>query len=235
MQVYADQLLGFSVAAADGEIGTVKDIYFDDNTWTVRYLIVETGNWLFRRSVLLSPSAAGAKVKTNARLLQVNLSREQVKSSPDIDTDMPVSRQQESSLFDHYSWPAFGRAGLGWPTTGLVKGASALVNKAEVQQDFDPHLRSFRHVSQYEVYNEDGRIGLVKDLVIDFSSWSIPYLVLDDVSTSDKERVVIGTSSILSIDWHTFQVRVALNHEDLQKAFRINPEGFFARDSDKLV
>jgi sporulation protein YlmC with PRC-barrel domain len=232
MHIHAHKLLGFSLGAADGEIGTVKDIYFDDNNWIVRYLVVETGNWLFKRRVLISPCAVVGDIKNN--ILQVNLNKEQIKNSPDINTDMPVSRQQESSLTNHYSWPSFGRAGLGWPTTGMIKGASALVNKVEGTLDFDPHLRSFSHVAQYEVYNEDGRVGLVKDLAIDFSDWSIPFLLLDDASTSDQERVVISTKRIASIDWETFQVKVSINNEDLQKAFRINSQGFFADDSDTL-
>jgi sporulation protein YlmC with PRC-barrel domain len=217
MHIHAHKLLGFSLGAADGEIGKVKDVYFDDNSWIVRYLVVETGNWLFKRRVLISPYA----VEGN-----------NIKNSPNINTDMPVSRQQESSLTNHYSWPSFGRAGLGWPTTGMIKGASALVNKVEGKPDFDLNLRSFSHVAQYEVYNESGRIGPVKDLAVDLADWSIPFLLLDDASTSDQERVIISTSSIVSINWETFQVKVSLNQQDVQQAFRINSKGFFAEDSE---
>lgn len=234
MQLYTHQLLEFSISASDGEIGKVKDVYFDDQEWTLRYFVVETGNWLFKRKVLIAPFAVAETRNADLSVLPVNLNKDQVKSSPHIDADMPVSRQQESSLFDYYSWPYFGRAGMGYPTTGMLKGASALINKAEHEIDFDPHLRSFTHVTQYEVHNEFGRIGLLKDLVIDMSDWSIPYLLLDDVLTSDQERVVVSTASVISINWDGYQIKVSLTDEEMQNAPRINPAGFFAKGSAQL-
>ncbi|MBB5438108.1 sporulation protein YlmC with PRC-barrel domain [Pedobacter sp. AK017] len=227
MQIYAQQLFGCSLGAADGEIGKVKDIYFDDQAWSVRYLVVETGTWLFKRKVLISPYAVDADLKINSNLLTVKLNKEQIKNSPHIDTDIPVSRQQESNLSDYYSWPSLGGAGMGYPTTGMLKGAAALANRLENQDEFDPHLRSFSHVAQYEVHNKEGRVGLVKDLIIDLSTWSVPYMLLDDLSTSDKERVAVNTNSIISIDWDTYRVMVSFTHGDMQNAPRINPEGFF--------
>jgi uncharacterized protein YrrD len=230
MKLFATQLFKYSLSAKDGEIGNVTDVYFDDSNWNVRYFVVETGSWLFKRKVLISAFAIEGTIETENELLPVSLTKDQVKDSPDIDIDMPVSLQQESSLFKHYSWPSFGRAGTGWPTTGMVKATSALINKAELENDFDPHLRSFKHVSQYEVHNEAGRIGLVKDLIIDHSNWSIPFLLIDDVLTSDKERVVIAITDIISIDWDTFQVNVSLTHDDIKSAALINAEGFFSKD-----
>lgn len=84
-------LLNLSINASDGIIGDVKDLYFDDESWTIRYFVVETGSWLSSRKVLISPIAAGDPDWTS-QLLPVSLTREQVKNSPDIDTDMPVMR-----------------------------------------------------------------------------------------------------------------------------------------------
>ena len=50
-------LLGFSIGATDGIIGTVKDMYFDDAAWVIRYVVVETDAWLSSRRVLISPMA----------------------------------------------------------------------------------------------------------------------------------------------------------------------------------
>lgn len=232
MQIHGNKLLGFSLGAADGEIGKVTDIYFDDSAWLVRYLVIETGNWLFKRKVLISPYVVTDINNINTDVLQVKLNKEQIKNSPNIDTDMPISSQQESSLTNHYS--LFGGAGMGWPTTAMVKGTSDIVNKVDSQQGFDPHLRSFRHVAQYEVHNQNGRYGLVKDVVVDLSNWSVPYLLLDDAFTSKHESVVVSTSSILSIDWDTFRINVSLSNKDMQKTLRIDPEGFFSNSSDRV-
>src|SRR5690349_6541754 len=103
MKRSAKNLIGFTMGATDGEIGKVKEFYFDDKTWTIRYLIVETGSWLFGRKVLISPQAVVTPDWEN-NVFPVNLTKEQIKNSPDIDTEKTVSRQQEIELYAHYPW-----------------------------------------------------------------------------------------------------------------------------------
>ncbi|MBB5438090.1 uncharacterized protein YrrD [Pedobacter sp. AK017] len=233
MQIHGHQIFGVSLGATDGEIGKIKDLYFDDSTWSIRYFVIETGNWLFQRKVLIAPCAIESPEKiTDLKVIPVHLTKDQVKNSPDIDTDMPVSRQQESSLFDHYSWPAYGGAGKGFPTTGMFKGTSALQNKLEQEKKFDPHLRSLQHISSYDVCNQIGRVGQLKDVIINLSDWSIPYLLMDDIFTSDQDRVILEVKKIISIDWDTNRITVSSGHDELEKAPRINASGFFSDDSN---
>src|SRR5665213_156221 len=91
-------LIGYTIGATDGEIGKVKEFYFDDETWTIRYLIVETGSWLSNRKVLILPQVL-LKPIWRKRVFPVNLVKEQIKNSPDIDTEKPISRQQEELLY----------------------------------------------------------------------------------------------------------------------------------------
>jgi hypothetical protein len=90
-------LIGFHLGAADGEFGKVADFYFDDETWTLRYLVVTTGGWLLSRKVLIS-NAVLKEPDWNNEIIPVNLTREQIKNSPDIDTERTISRQQEIEL-----------------------------------------------------------------------------------------------------------------------------------------
>src|SRR5882762_2158057 len=106
-------LAGFQVVASDGEFGKVDDFYFDDETWTIRYLVVKTGGWLFGRNVLISPAALKEPDWKNEKL-PVNLTQEQIKNSPDIDTEKTVSRQQEIELYSHFGWPYYGPVGVGF-------------------------------------------------------------------------------------------------------------------------
>lgn len=99
-------LEGFPIRALDGEIGRAIDTYFEDYTWTVRYLVVDTGKWLPGRKVLVSPFAVRG-IGWTPRHLDVGLTREHVKGSPDIDTDKPVSRQHETAYFDYYGYPYY--------------------------------------------------------------------------------------------------------------------------------
>jgi hypothetical protein len=95
-----NELKNYNIKASNGDIGAIHDFYFDDEKWTIRYLVVDTGTWLTGRKVLISPAALG-KVDWNAQTLQVTMTTEQVKKSPDIDTDKPVSRQHETAYYDY--------------------------------------------------------------------------------------------------------------------------------------
>ena len=47
----ATKLRDYRLNALDGEIGKVKDDYFDDRYWTTRYLVADTGHWLSSRKM----------------------------------------------------------------------------------------------------------------------------------------------------------------------------------------
>jgi hypothetical protein len=105
-------LTGYTIEATDGDIGHVRDLYFDDRSWIIRYLVVDTGTWLPGRKVLISPAALG-RPNWQSEKFPVGLTKNQVKNSPDIDTTKPVSRQHEAELHLHYDWPPY------WGPTGL--------------------------------------------------------------------------------------------------------------------
>lgn len=209
------KLMGWRLSAKDGEIGKITDIYFDDRSWQIRYFIVETGNWLFGRKVLIAPYAVTGVVAAD-KLLAVGMNKEQIRNSPDIDTDRPVSRQMEAALFDHYSWPYYGGAGMGYPTTGMVEGASKFANSQSSDGDADIHLRSYSHVSDYMVHNEDGFIGNVFDFVTSDEDWRIPFLIIDTHNWASGDMTYAPTYRISSIDWHTHEVRVGLSTQVLR-------------------
>jgi hypothetical protein len=122
----ASELKGYTIEATDGDIGEVVQFYFDDEKWTIRYLVADTGGWLMGRKVLISPAALG-RVDWNSRKLHVNMNKERVENSPGIDTDRPVSRQQETDYYNYYGYPYYWsgpvRLGSG-PISCLSAGAS---------------------------------------------------------------------------------------------------------------
>ena len=98
------QRYGEKLRATDGEIGHVRDFYFDDKTWTIRYLVADTGGWLTDRQVLISPHALG-HLYPKGSVLFVNLTRKQIERSPSIDDHKPVSRQHEEEYHRYYGYP----------------------------------------------------------------------------------------------------------------------------------
>ena len=103
----AKELHGLTIRATDGEIGTVDQFYFEDETWAIRYLTVDTGGWLGGRQVLISPISVLGVPDWQARRLDVALTKKQVETSPDINTHQPVSRQHEIEYFGYYGYPFY--------------------------------------------------------------------------------------------------------------------------------
>ncbi len=90
-------MLDYHIAAIDGVQGTVQDCLFDDESWIVHYLVAETPSPLGKRKVLILPFAVG-RPDWEMKRLPVRLTSEQIRTSPPLEADMPVSRQHRSGL-----------------------------------------------------------------------------------------------------------------------------------------
>lgn len=197
-----DNILGHRILARDGEVGKVYDFYIDDSLWRLRYVVAETGNWMNRRRVLISLLALG-EIRADQREFHVNLSCEQVRTSPDIDTDKPVSRQQEMMMNAHYGWPAY------WSPEGLIvpEPILAILNRRR-KIEGDAHLRSFRELSSYELRDGETRLGKVEDFIIDDSDWSLKRLVVSEGGWLESRYAAISAEHISQISWSDRAVSV---------------------------
>jgi hypothetical protein len=161
-------LHGYAIGATDGAVGHVVDFYLDDEDWVVRYLVVDTGTWLAGRHVLIPAVAAGEPVRM-AEVIPVSITKEQVKNSPDIDTQKPVSRQHETEYLGYYGYPLYWRVAGVW---AVGAHAATLTTKDAVRADMevrrramsaegapDSHLRSCNTVRGYHIHATDGDIG----------------------------------------------------------------------------
>ena len=106
MLIKTKTLKGYTLDSLDGEIGKVKEFYFDDYHWTIRYLVADTGNWYTDRQVLISPHAL-VEVNKEKQNIAVNLTKKQIEDSPPLDSDKPVSRQFEEAYYGYYGWPMY--------------------------------------------------------------------------------------------------------------------------------
>ena len=109
----AKTLQGYKLNSLDGEIGKVKEFYFDDRHWTIRYLVADTGNWLSGRQVLISPYALVA-VSREKQHITIDLTKKQIEGSPSLDSDKPVSRQFEGSYYGYYGYPMYWNGLCSW-------------------------------------------------------------------------------------------------------------------------
>lgn len=221
-----EDLYGLSVRATDGDAGTVRDVYFDDQEWTVRYLVVDTGGWLGGRRVLISPVAV-KKTEWGVGELHVGLTKSQVEHSPDIDLEKPVSKQQIIDLHEYYGWPAFwgGSMMMGTATPGVYPMIMAAADQVEREMREegpsekyrgDPHLRSARVVSGYDIQAIDGEIGHVDDFFVGDSDWIIRYLVVDTRDWLPGREVLVSPEWVQRVDWVETAVQLALTREEIE-------------------
>jgi hypothetical protein len=219
----ASAIHGFKISALDGLIGHVDDVLFDDDTWLVRWVVVRTGGWLDNRKVLL-PTLCLGHIDTEQKEFSVLLDKEQVKDSPNVDTDKSVSRQMETNVYDYYGWTPYWGSGLYmggagfWGDAGGLPSAALSPASADEPHGEDPHLRSAAALGGYHIHARDGEIGHVKDLLMDDADWSIRYLVIDTANWWAGKTVVLSPRSIESIDWASREVRIYPDRAKVQNS-----------------
>jgi len=222
----ASAINGYAIEASDGTLGTVNDLLFDDVTWFVRWLVVDTGNWLPGRKVLLPVSALGQPDQVR-RLFPVKLTMQQVKDGPDVDTDQPVSRQIEAHVYDYYGWAPYWSGGF-MPTSNAI--ATPFVTPLTLAQaelpdpagdviqadESDPHLRSIAAVTGYHIDATDGEIGHVEDFLVDDATWRIHYINVDTQNWWPGEKVLISPRSVREIGWSDGLIHLDVNRQKVK-------------------
>ncbi|NYT57721.1 PRC-barrel domain-containing protein [Alcaligenaceae bacterium] len=237
-----NSLKGYAIQATDDELGKVKEVYFDDERWGVRYLVVETGTWLSSRIVLISPYSITG-VDDLAELVQVSLTREQVKNSPDIDTHQPVSRLLEGEYSSYYGFGSYWAGPYLWGTSAypVPLGASAdpsamneppeVVAARAAERPEDVHLRSSKDVNGYQIAGTDDEIGHVEDFLFDDQDWAVRYLLIDTRNWwPGGKKVLLATQWIESIDWNGSMVRTSLTREQIKNSPEYDEEAVLDRD-----
>jgi hypothetical protein len=207
-------LEGYRLGARDGDLGKVQDCCFDDQFWVIRYLIADTSR-LFGREVMLYTDSLGVPDWADMRI-PVDLTQEQVKDSPSVDLDKPVSRQHVLPLHQYYGWP------LAWDVAPGGSGAIRLDSsdtKTGASKG-DPHLRSAGEVTGYGIVAKDGEIGHVEDFIVEIGfSWSVRYAVIDTRNwLPGGRKVLIAPAWIEKVDWPSKKVHVGLTREAIKKS-----------------
>jgi sporulation protein YlmC with PRC-barrel domain len=210
------QLYGKKLAASDGHIGHVKDFYFNDQQWRVRYVVADTGSWLAGRLVLISPHAFG-KLHQEDDCLLVNLTRQQIENSPAIESHEPVSRQYEEALYHYYGLPSDWDEGEMWGPGGFPE-APPLPHLTPSKQGNDLHLQSTQALSGYPIQTSEGAIGHVIDFMIDDKSWAICYLVVETGHWYSGKEIVISPKHIDRISYEEEKIFVDLTKEAILQA-----------------
>jgi hypothetical protein len=225
----ASAIRGYAIAGIDGHIGTVSDFLLDDTSWRMRWLVIDVGHWFPRREVLLPASVLGHPDAVR-RELPVRATMRQVKESSDIAAHLPVSRQMEIGLYDHYAWDPY------WNSIGegaIAPLASATSDREAAQHDpddaalpadaGDPHLRSVKAMIGHHIHATDGEIGHAEDFLIDDDGWIVRYIKVNTENWWPGNRVLISPRSIRQIDWEEKLVNLDVNRRKVKKSPPYDP------------
>lgn len=223
----ASLLIGKTIEALDGEVGSVDDLYLDDQAWSVRYLAVDTGKWLPGKKVLVTPEAI-VKPWHHQPSIAVKLTMEQIRSSPDVDTAMPISRVAEELLHRHYQWTPYWDSAIGPippvpPPPALTVGEDRVEAGKEAESQVEVRLRSANELAGYHVKAGDGDVGHVNDLLLDDDLGRILFVVVEVKGWLFGKKVLVGPSMISEVDWATSTVHVSANRQALKSAQEYNP------------
>lgn len=218
MLVSLKELKGLTIQAKDGEIGKVNDVYFDDNAWIVRYLIDKTGFWLFGQQVLISPASVQT-IDMEKQQIRVDLTRDQVANSPNVDKEKPLTRDAENNV----DAGDIGVGGVGVGGTDVMQGDAylfpmALSDTREIVQDREsdgPNIISTDDVLRYQISTSDGDLGVVSDFILDVNSWEIRYLVIE-IDEDQEKKVLIDPEWIDWISWRKRRISVSMKREKIK-------------------
>ncbi len=228
MIVSVKDIRGDIVRGSDGDIGKVVDVFFDDDRWTIRYFVVETGDWLKGRRVLVSSNSLGQS-QWKDKVIQAPLSYDQVRNSPDINTRQPISRQLEMEFNRYYRRPFYwgGDAVYGM---GMTPGADAVARVAgdemeEREREIETgqgaqesHLRSANDVIDYGIHARDGDIGHLSDFLFDTDMFRINYMVIDTSNWLGGKKVTLPPSWVAKVDWTEKHIYVNLNRDTIKNS-----------------
>ncbi|HEX7064731.1 MAG TPA: PRC-barrel domain-containing protein, partial [Bacillales bacterium] len=217
----------YKINAEDDELGKAEAFLFDDENWTIRYLVVDTRKWLPGRKVLISPISVKS-VNHEEEQVSVRLTKEQVKESPDIDHEKPVSREQELRLNQFYGWGNYWNGpGIWGPAMyppHLVEGNFVQPSLETEKDSQESHLRSTSEVQNYEILAKDGGIGHVESFLIDDETWKIRYMIIDTKDRVSGRKVLVAPAWVTDIRWSEQRIYVSFKREKVEKAPAYEPD-----------
>jgi hypothetical protein len=235
MLIKAKAMVDYKLDSLDGEIGKVKEFYFDDRHWAIRYLVADTGNWLTGRQVLISPYALEGVMKEEQKIA-VDLTKKQIEDSPSLESDKPVSRQFDEVYYGYHAFPTYWSGPYMWGSSPyILRDRSQWKDTAQAERSWDPHLRSTRDVSGRHIQALDGEIGHVSDFIIDDENWAIRYLVVDTQNWWPGKTVLISPRWIERVSWSDSKVFVNLSRQSIKDAPEYTEDSLITRDYEEAL
>lgn len=232
------ELEGYRLVATDGEIGRCSDFLFDDEQWTLRYMVARTGPWLLGRKVLVSPAHL-EQASWEEEAIPVRLTRKQIEECPPLDADAPVSRRYERAYHDFfatsYYWVGSGLWGnYGYPELMVPHEQAEALPEEPAEEEI--HLRSVDEVRGYKARARDGQnVGHIADFIIEDKCWAIRYLVLDTSYLPFSKKLLLASAWITEVSWIDHELALDVTADQLEQAPLYDPEALINDETQTLL
>lgn len=212
-------ITGFSILAKDGEIGRVSDLYFDNQQWVARYLIIDTGEWLAGRQLLLPPMAIQS-IDWDNKSIFLNLSKDQIEASPAIAFGEQITQQWERDLFANLGWSGYWNGDKLWgkndvPDASFRPSVEIAGQDTPIEQP-SSHLTRAVEVIGYRVQGLDDGLGNISDLLVDDHSWEIRWMMVDTRPWWFGGNVLVNIKAIDRMATDTKSIHVNLTKEEVR-------------------
>ncbi len=231
------EMQGYELGAQDGHIGRCSDFLFDDKSWAVRYIVGDTRKWLPGRKVLISPISIGS-AEESTQTLSIGLTKNQIKDSPPLESNVPVSRQYEIIFNKYHDWGNYWEGPLTWghhPFPRLLQRTENLRTEVKNVED-NNNLRSTHELLSYAIEATDTNIGHIEDFIVDEETWTIRYLVIDTSNwLPDSRKVIISPDWVDRVDWAKKCVKVSVPSEMIKKSPEYDPNITLDRDYETAL
>lgn len=212
----ATNLIDSKLRATDGELGSVKNLLFDDHSWQIRYMVVDADGWLRGRDVIVSPAAV-MNPQWERGILPVSLTKDQIDASPPAEMNS-FTRALESKIAGFFGWPFYWQT-AGNFATGIV-GQPPLPTEASARQNIrdeavapqsESKVRRTDDVVGMELRTTDAQSGRISGMLFDDQTWRIEKLIV----AIDNGDVLIDLGSVRRLDWVHNQADADLTHAEV--------------------
>ncbi|WP_416149261.1 PRC-barrel domain-containing protein [Salipaludibacillus sp. HK11] len=227
MLLHYSWLTSYTVFGNDGAFGQVEDVYFDEEMWTVRYIVIKTGATFLSAKLFVSPVSID-KIDHVNETIRLSISKDEAKKAPDFGEE-PVSRKREHDFSLYYRMNPYwiGSGVWGSANTAREMSQQEVQVTEETMEDDNPRVHEARHVTRYELAVNDGTFGKIDDLLVDESSFRINYFIADTKKwLPGGKKVLISPQWIKEIEWAAARIRIDVTRDQLESA----PE--YRRDLD---
>ena len=202
----------FKLQTENGDAGQIHDLYFDDSSWAIKYVVIDSGGWFPGKRLILPVSEIDDAVEA-LQTIRVNLRREDIENGPGIDEVKPVSRQIVRTLLSHHKvlilLPTDNHYLPNW-LIKILKAVSSQTEKMPAPAAGHHQLRSAREIIGYNVIYNDEKIGFLSDLIVNTVDWTIPSIVAKQRKPLMETSVLmLSPEHVETFDWAGHQIELS--------------------------